>query len=135
MFGESFKASLASLALRVGLGTIFIYHGWGKVFAPEHRWGTKWHDNLEPILQAAVAWGELLGGVALLIGFLTPVAAAGIIAIMAGAIAQVHGKHGFGLPKGYEYNFALIIMCVALILIGSGSFAIDRFIFRKGKKA
>ena len=52
----------------------------------------------------------------------------------AGAIAQVHGKHGFGMKDGgYEYNFALIIMCAALILLGSGSLAADRFVWKRGK--
>lgn len=83
-------------------------------------------------MQLAVAWGELIGGIALAAGFLTRLAALGIIAIMAGAIAIVHGPHGFSLPKGYEYNFALISMCLCLVLGGPGPFAVDRiFRFRR----
>ncbi len=80
-------------------------------------------------MQLAVAWGELIGGIALAVGFLTRLAALGIIAIMAGAIALVHGPHGFSLPMGYEYNFAIICMCLCLVLGGPGPFAVDR-VFR-----
>jgi putative oxidoreductase len=131
---DSFKATLAPLLLRIGLGIIFIFHGWDKIFGASHHWGFAWHPDLARHLQAVVAWGEFIGGIALLIGFLTPLAAAGIIVIMAGAIAQVHGKHGFSMKDGgYEYNFALISMCAALILLGSGSLAVDRFLWKRGK--
>ena len=53
---------------------------------------------------------------------------------MAGAIATVHGPNGFSLPKGYEYNFAIIALCVALILIGPGTLAVDRFFHIRRKK-
>ena len=93
--------------------------------------------------QALVAWGELLGGAALAVGFLTRLAALGIIAIMAGAIATVHWEQGFALhavegpagpmPAGFEYNFALIVMCLAVVLLGGGTLAVDR-VFRVGPR-
>ena len=102
--------TIAPLFLRLGLGVIFIYHGYGKVFGAETSLGSAWNPELPQILQILVSWGELLGGAAILLGFLTELAALGIIVIMVGAIVTVHGKNGFGMMNGgFEYNFALII--------------------------
>ncbi len=88
---------------------------------------TAWHWT-----QYAVAWGELLGGVALLIGLLTRLAALGLIIIQVGAIWTVTAMRGFSLAGsgGYEYNLALIAMCLALVIMGGGYWAADRF-FRR----
>jgi uncharacterized membrane protein YphA (DoxX/SURF4 family) len=82
--------------------------------------------------QYAVAWGELLGGIALLFGILTRVAALGLIVIQVGAIWTVTGLHGFSVVQGggYEYNLALIAMCLALVVMGGGTWALDRY-FRR----
>jgi putative oxidoreductase len=77
------------------------------------------------IIQILVAWGEFSCGAAILLGFLTEIAAAGIIIIMIGAIVLVHAKNGFGMMNGgFEYNFALIMMCLTLIGTGPGPFTI-----------
>ena len=93
---------------------------------------TAWHWT-----QYAVAWGELLGGVALLVGILTRVAALGLIVIQVGAIWTVTGLHGFSVAQGggYEYNLALIAMCLALVVMGGGTCAVDRFFRRSTTKA
>lgn len=130
MLDQVCKNTLVPLVLRFGLAVIFIYHGLGKVNA-DTGWGSAWHPNLPTAQQIPVAWGELLGGVALALGFLTRLAAVGIIIIMAGAILTVHGSHGFGLQnQGYEYNFALITLCLGVVLLGGGTVAVDRFIFQ-----
>jgi putative oxidoreductase len=123
---EKFKP-YASLFLRIALGAVFIYHGYGKVFGESAAMGTAWNPyGMPSVLQLLVAWGEFAGGIALLIGFLTPIAAIGIITIMAGAIVTVTGKNGFNMMnQGYEYNFVLIMMCLALIANGAGACSID----------
>jgi putative oxidoreductase len=122
------------LLLRAGLAVVFIYHGLGKV-RPEANYGMSWMpaDHALPgAVQALVAWGELLGGVAIALGLLARVAAVGIIIIMLGAIYTVHLQHGFGLEHGgYEYNFALIIMALCLVLGGAGTMSLDRVIHVK----
>src|SRR5262245_7104919 len=142
------KYALAPLVLRLGLAVVFIYHAMPKV-TPITKWGIGWGDQMEmaPALQAAVAWGELLGGVALGIGFLTRLAALGMIGIMVGAIMTVHGKNGFamlqmdesgkplirdGFPViGYEFNAVLIVMLTAVFLVGSGVLGLDFWLFRR----
>src|SRR6516164_10730166 len=93
------KNTLVPLILRLGLAAIFVFHGLGKVNA-DTNWGSNWNANLPVSQQIPVAWGELIGGVALGVGFLTRLAALGIIGIMAGAIATVHWDRGFGLQDG-----------------------------------
>jgi putative oxidoreductase len=124
------KNTLVPLILRLGLAVIFIFHGLGKVNA-DTDWGTNWNPSLPLYQQVLVAWGELVGGAALGLGFLTRLAALGIIAIMAGAIATIHGERGFSAQdQGYEYNFAIIVMCAAVLLMGGGTLAADRVFFR-----
>src|SRR5262249_24082510 len=99
MFGLFVRNTLAPLLLRLALAAIFIFHGLNLVGGEGHEWGGAWMNKsaaekgIEPPpapVQMAVAWGQLIGGIALALGFLTRLAALGIIAIMAGAIALVH---------------------------------------------
>jgi len=139
MFDRVTKDALAPLFLRIALAVVFILHGYPKVFDEGNEMGAAWANQMpEPPtseLQQAVAWGEFVGGIALAIGLLTRVAALGIIVIMGGAIYHVHVAHGFALDKGgYEYNFVLIAMCLALMFGGAGTLSIDGFFRRKPKK-
>jgi len=137
MFDVFVKNTLTPLLLRLALAAIFIFHGFHLVGAEGHEWGAAWMNKQAeaqgrpppPVpLQLAVAWGQLIGGVALAIGFLTRLAALGIIAIMAGAIALVHWPNGFDVTKGgFEYNMLIIAVCIVLVLQGGGNVAVDRF--------
>jgi putative oxidoreductase len=73
-----------------------------------------------------VAWGELAGGIALALGLLTRLAALGIAGIMAGTIYWLTGAQGF--KSGWDYNFAVIVMCLALMISGGGTLAVDQLI-------
>ena len=116
----------APLFLRIGLGIIFLYHGLSKVFGEGANFGSSWNPHGMPaIMQTLVAWGELLAGGGILLGFLTEIACLGIIIIMLGAIFMVHGKNGFNMMNGgFEYNYALIMMALALKAMGPGPFSI-----------
>lgn len=80
------------------------------------------------VAQLAVAWGELVGGIALLLGIFTRFAALALIVIQLGAIATVTWAHGFTFAQGggYEYNVALVATCLALAILGPGVLAVDR---------
>jgi putative oxidoreductase len=139
MFSIFTKNTIVPLFLRLTLAAIFLYHGLSLVNGPDTQWGANWMkgkdgkplpDAAPAPVQLAVAWGQLVGGLAMLVGFLTRLAALGLIAIMAGAIALVHWPNGFDIRNGgFEYNFAIIMMCLCLLLGGPGPIAIDR-IFR-----
>jgi uncharacterized membrane protein YphA (DoxX/SURF4 family) len=83
--------------------------------------------------QVFIAWGEILGGVLLLLGIFTRLAAAAMVIIQVGAIGTLTWYKGFSFAEGgFEHNIALIAMCVALVFLGSGSFAVDKMWRRRG---
>ncbi|HSE91378.1 MAG TPA: DoxX family protein [Candidatus Binatia bacterium] len=133
----------APVAIRLGLAVIFIAHGGQKLFG---IWGG---PGLQATIEAfersigvpfyltlIVVGTEFFGGLTVLIGFLTRLAAAGLAADMAGAIIKVHLVNGFflnwsitpGKGHGYEFNLALLAMSIALLLSGPGKFALDRML-------
>jgi putative oxidoreductase len=136
VFSNSCKSGLNPLLLRLALAAIFVFHGLAMVAGPDNELGSNWNktaDAPHAAVQLAVAWGELIGGIALGVGLLTRLAALGIIAIMAGAIATVHWPKGFDIIKGgYEYNMAIVVMCLCLVLGGPGPLSVDHwFRFRR----
>jgi putative oxidoreductase len=136
MFTYVAREMLVPLILRLTLAVIFVIHGLSKI-NPETDWGASWlakGAEAPPAgLQIAVAYGELLGGIALAVGFLTPLAALGIIAVMVGAIASMHSPRfaSTATQHGSDFNFALIAMCLALIFIGPGPLSFDRYMFNR----
>jgi putative oxidoreductase len=135
--------SWSHLVVRVGLGVVFFAHGAQKVlgwFGGSGLRGTMayFHQGLgvPPAAAALAAFVELLGGVALIVGFLARPAALGIIGVMVVAILKVHGRHGFflnlsgtpGKGHGFEFNFALIAMALAIVIGGAGILSIDRWL-------
>jgi putative oxidoreductase len=138
VFSGFTKNVLIPLLLRLVLAAVFIFHGVDMVSGEGHELGANWmpRDHAQPApVQLAVAWGELIGGVALGVGFLTRLAALGIIALMAGAIATAHLPHGFDIRQGgYEYNVVIITICVCLVLGGPGPVAVDYFFRLRRKK-
>ena len=132
MIGKIGRSTLVPLILRLGLACIFIASGVQKITGPGSGWGSCWIPDeslIRPLpapVQLAVAWCELAGGIALGLGLLTRWAALGIAGIMAGTIYWLTGAQGF--KSGWDYNFAVIIMCLALIISGSGTLAVDQLI-------
>lgn len=80
--------------------------------------------------QMAVAWGELICGVTLLLGLLTRGSAAVMILVQLGAIFTVTWAQGFTRLRGagFEYNVVLIAACLALMLVGGGLYSLDNYI-------
>lgn len=71
----------------------------------------------------------------LVAGFLTRVAAFGILCDMIGAIAIVHWPNGFFMNwmgkqagEGFEYHLLAIAMALALMVAGGGRWSVDRAI-------
>jgi uncharacterized membrane protein YphA (DoxX/SURF4 family) len=75
---------------------------------------------------------EPLGGVALVLGLFTQLAAAGFGIIMLGAIRlkaiQMHKK--FSETGGWELDVILLASAIALFALGGGLFSLDRVVFR-----
>src|SRR5262249_55734082 len=84
------------LVVRLVVGTAFALHGWPKIYGPLH-WMEKMPSPPPAAMQALAAVSEFGGGIALILGLLTPLAALGIAGTMIGALAMVH------LPQGHPF--------------------------------
>jgi len=121
---------IALLALRIGLGIIFIAHGWQKIKNPA-AWAKMM--NLPLIIGFLVAVGEFFGGLGILFGLLTQIAALGPLLVMLGALYYHIFKWGQPFVtvegKGYEFPFMLLLVALALALLGGGAYSLDAIIF------
>ena len=125
---------LAPLALRLGLGVVFVDHGYSKLTGgPAEGFGGML-TGLGVGAPEFVAWlvtiAELVGGVLLLAGLATRVATLPLIATMIGAIILVKADVGIiappGAGAGAELDIALLAGLVALLLMGPGRLSLDR---------
>jgi putative oxidoreductase len=76
-------------------------------------------------MAAGLAATELGGGLALIAGWHTRLAALALTISQIVAIAKVHGKNGLMAPNGYETNAALLAGTAALAVAGGGKIAAD----------
>jgi putative oxidoreductase len=116
--------SIALLILRLEVGLTLAGHGMQKLFGWFGDAGlTRLKQSLEkqgfkPVWPwAALAIiGEVGGGLSIVLGFLTPLGAAGILGTMAMATFKSHWKNGFWLNKGgYEYPLVLLIDAIGIL--------------------
>jgi putative oxidoreductase len=125
---------LAVLILGLMVGLTFAAHGAQKAFG---WWGgpgmAGWqaamtHMGFQPArLFALISMGaELIGGLFLAIGFLTPFAAAVLVAQSTVIILHVHLPKGFWSAKGgIEFALQLAVGALVLGLLGRGGLSID----------
>lgn len=119
---------LALLALRLALGAIMVAHGYPKVFGGLHHHAQFVASlGMPGWLGYVSAFAEFLGGILLIVGFLTRPAALAICIDMVVAIGKVHWKSGLvgANHGGYEFPLALAAIAFALIFYGGGPIAID----------
>ena len=117
---------LALLVLRIVLGAIMIGHGYPKVFGglPEHAQHVT-NLGLPGWLAYCSAAAEFFGGILLLVGLFTPIAALAIFINMSVAIWKVHWKNGLLGSGGYQFPLSLAAIAFALIFLGAGPIALD----------
>jgi putative oxidoreductase len=125
---------LALLIGRIGVGAIFIAHGWQK-FAEFGLDGTAASfEKMGVPAPALSAWYaaivELAGGALLVLGVALPVVGLLLAADMLGALFVVHLPNGLIGPGGAELVLALGVAAVVLGFNG-GAFALDRMLFRR----
>jgi putative oxidoreductase len=130
---------ISLLILRLTLGGVMLPHGaqkllgWfggfgysGTIGFFTEKMGLPW------IVAFLIVIGESFGSVGLIVGFLTRVAAFGILLIMIGAIVLVHWPNGFFMNwfgkqagEGFEYHLLAIAMSLVLLLYGGGRWSVD----------
>ena len=135
----------AALVMRLFLGIVFFVHGAQKVLGWFGGYGASAtiqgfaKMGLPPVITVLVMTAEFGGGILLILGFLTRLAAIGIGCVMVAAIVLVHGKVGFFMNwagsqkgEGFEYHLLAIGLAVALLIKGGGALSIDRALSRGG---
>ena len=135
-------AQAALFLLRVFMGICFIRHGW-----PKLRNLQTWAQMLKTpawlcFLSAGSMWA---GGIALIVGLLTPLASFAILVSMAYAMVleirggfpfiaadpylipagDYAGPMGVGEPPSWEKAAMYVVMCLVLIFCGGGMLSLD----------
>lgn len=130
------RAALGLLLLRLLFGLAFFLHG-----LPKLPHAAQWMGPDAPVpafLQVLAVVAEVGGGLALILGFLTPLAALLIVGEMLFAICMVHLRsgHPFVDPtaKGPSYELAshYLVVALALLLTGPGTMSLDALLFGRG---
>jgi len=125
---------LALLLLRIVLGAIMIAHGYPKVFGGLHH-HVQFVGSLgiPGWLAYLSAFAEFFGGILVVAGLVTRIAAFAILVDISVAIVKVHWKHGLTGPGGYEFPLAIAAISLALVFFGAGPIALDTI--RGGRKS
>ncbi|TSD45981.1 DoxX family protein [Rhodococcus sp. KBS0724] len=130
---SSIVRDLGLLIARIGLGIIFIAHGWQKFFTYKIA-GTQASFEamgapLPKVSAIAAATIELGGGILLIAGVLTPLVGVLLFLDMVGAFFIVHSGNGvFVDAGGYELVLALGVGSLLIAAIGAGRISVDGLI-------
>lgn len=124
--------------LRLVLGVVFFAHGaqkmlgWFGGFGFHGTMGFLTHAGVPAPIAFLVICIEFFGGLGLIVGLLTRIAALGVGVDMIGAIFMVHLPNGFFMNwtgsqkgEGFEFHLLAIAVAAALLLRGAGKFSID----------
>jgi putative oxidoreductase len=122
------------LVLRVGVGVTFSLHGFQKLFGwfgdGGFRATAAWFASLGfgrgRAATVMAGTSEIVGGLGLALGLLTPLSAAALAGTMTTAALVNNAEHGFwSAVKGWELNGYLIVVATAVAISGPGSLSVD----------
>jgi len=122
------------------LGVVFLAHGSQKMLGWFGGYGFKatlgfftQTMHIPAVFAFLAICAEFFGGLGLLLGLLTRIAAFGITAVMLVAIFMVHLPNGLFMNwsgqqkgEGIEYHLLVLAITLALMVKGAGAFSFDR---------
>lgn len=119
--------------LRVVVGAVFFVHGFQKLFLMGFGGVADMMEGIgvpaPGLFAVVVTLVELLGGLALILGVFTRLAAVSLAVDMLVATLTVHMPNGFSVQNGgFEFTLVLLAASVALAVAGPGEAALDRFL-------
>lgn len=122
-----------STVARVFCGLVFVMHGYPKIM---NLGGTSMffaeNFGVPGWLAIPIAILEFFGGILLVVGFATRIVSALFIFEMIGAMLFVHLPHGWDVFQGgFEFNLALVILLLTVVLLGPGPLSVDAPIARR----
>lgn len=121
------------LFVRLVFGIAMMLHGWGKIQAPFGWMGPE--SSMPGFLQFLAAFSEFGGGLALVVGLLTPLASLGMAITMlvaAGLHAIVFGDPFVASAPGqgsYELAALYFVLSLFYMTAGPGKHSLDRLFF------
>lgn len=132
-FGWNAGADLGLLILRWSLGGLFLVHGAQKLFGVLGGPGSEGFAQMlqkmgyqqSPVLALVTGGTELGAGALLVLGLFTPLAAAGVLGVMANVVMLKLNKGFFVQQGGFEYEAMLGAMALGLMFTGPGRVALD----------
>ena len=133
------RADLALLIGRLGLGLVYIAHGWQKLVTDGMSATTDGFAAMGIPLPGVSAWFasvvELGGGAALVLGLAVPLVGLLLAVDMLGALVLVHAGNGiFVGDGGYELVLVLLVGSLVLAGLGSGRYGLDPLIFGRRRR-
>lgn len=125
--------NLALLVFRCGIGAVMLAHGINHIFGGGKIAGTgRWFESLGMKPGIVHAWlasvTEVVGGVLLVLGLLTPLGGAAVIGVMLVALITNHRGNGFFIfrpGEGWEYVMTLTLCGLVLAVVGAGEWSLD----------
>jgi putative oxidoreductase len=137
---------VALLLVRVGLGAILVLHGWTHWQLQGAQRQIDYLTLLHAPSPAVAAWTgiifEFVGGLFLIVGFLTPLMGLGVLIQQILIIAYTNWAKWPALRNpdgsyngGYEYNVALGLLGLVLLCMGGGLVAVDQLFRRRKSEA
>ena len=129
--------------VRLVLGVVFFAHGaqkmlgWFGGYGFSATMGFFEHSGIPAVFAFLAIAAEFFGGLGLLLGLLSRVAAFGITCNMVVAIATLHHRFGLfmnwtGAQKGEGFEFHLLVLAITFLIMvrGAGAFSLDRLLSR-----
>ena len=137
------KNDFVLTVVRLVLGVVFFAHGsqkmlgWFGGYGFSGTMGFFEHNGIPAVFAFLAIAAEFFGGIGLLLGLLSRVAAFGITCNMLVAIATLHHRFGLfmnwtGQQKGEGFEFHLLVLAVTFLIMarGAGALSIDRLLSR-----
>jgi putative oxidoreductase len=127
--GNNTRLALALLILRLFVGIAFIQHGSGKLMHPSEFAA---EFGIPVWLALATMSTQLIGGILLILGALTPLAALGIVGTMITATMFLISRgEPFINPAGHSWENSAFYLTtgISLALSGAGSWSLDAWFF------
>jgi putative oxidoreductase len=131
--GDIDAINLALLVLRCGVGAVMLAHGINHIFRGGKIAGTgRWFESLGMKPGVLHAWfasiAEVAGGAMLVLGLVTPLAAAAVVGTMLVAWITNHRGNGFFIfrpGEGWEYVMTLTLVGFSIAILGAGEWSLD----------